>query len=90
MIDFNSFACSPKLAACAADLSYPYPDFAIAFEAVSHLLVSAVACWPVYGWTPGLFHFLLDSLHATSLLALGPKETCSLLFLLVCKHLGSI
>ncbi|KAM7500791.1 hypothetical protein LguiA_025205 [Lonicera macranthoides] len=73
---------SPKLAACASDLSYPYPDFAIAFEAVSHLLVSAVACWPVYGWTPGLFHFLLDSLHATSLLALGPKETCSLLFLL--------
>ncbi|KAK3033337.1 hypothetical protein RJ639_034184 [Escallonia herrerae] len=73
---------SPKLAACAADLSYPYPHFALGFEAVCHLLVSALACWPVYGWTPGLFYFLLDSLHATSLLALGPKETCSLLFLL--------
>ncbi|KAK3028735.1 hypothetical protein RJ639_037758, partial [Escallonia herrerae] len=73
---------SPKLAACAADLSYPYPYFALGFEAVCHLLVSALACWPVYGWTPGLFYFLLDSLHATSLLALGPKETCSLLFLL--------
>ncbi|KAK2995796.1 hypothetical protein RJ640_026563, partial [Escallonia rubra] len=74
---------SSKLAACAADLSYPYPYFALGFEAVCHLLVSALACWPVYGWTPGLFYFLLDSLHATSLLALGPKETCSLLFLLV-------
>ncbi|KVH90545.1 Protein virilizer [Cynara cardunculus var. scolymus] len=73
---------SPKLAACAVDLSYPYPDLALRFEAVCHLLASALACWPVYGWTPTLFHFLLDSLHATSLLAMGPKETCSLLFLL--------
>ncbi|XP_023749137.1 protein virilizer homolog isoform X2 [Lactuca sativa] len=73
---------SPKLAACVVDLSYPYPNFALGFEAVCHLLVSALACWPVYGWTPTLFHFLLDSLHATSLLAMGPKETCSLLFLL--------
>ncbi|KAL4591857.1 hypothetical protein LXL04_004831 [Taraxacum kok-saghyz] len=73
---------SPKLAAYAVDLSYPYPDFALRFQAVCHLLVSALACWPVYGWTPTLFHFLLDSLHATSLLAMGPKETCSLLFLL--------
>ncbi|KAI3523135.1 hypothetical protein L1887_01192 [Cichorium endivia] len=73
---------SPKLAAFAVDLSYPYPDFALRFEAACHLLVSALACWPVYNWTPTLFHFLLDSLHATSLLAMGPKETCSLLFLL--------
>lgn len=73
---------SPKLAACAVDLSYPYPDLALGLEAVCHLIVSALACWPAYGWTPTLFHFLLDSLHATSLLALGPKETCSLLFLL--------
>ncbi|CAN4087886.1 unnamed protein product [Withania somnifera] len=73
---------SPKLAACAADISYPYPSFALGFQAACNLLVSALACWPVYGWTPGLFHFLLDSLHATSILALGPKEICSLLSIL--------
>ncbi|CAA3021769.1 Hypothetical predicted protein [Olea europaea subsp. europaea] len=73
---------SPKLAACAADLCYPCPNSALGFEAVCHLLASAIACWPVYGWTPGLFHFLLDNLHTTSVLALGPKETCSLLCLL--------
>lgn len=73
---------SPKLAACAADLSSPYPDSALGFGAVCHLIVSALACWPVYGWTPGLFHSLLASVHAASLLALGPKETCSLLCLL--------
>ncbi|TMW91087.1 hypothetical protein EJD97_014800 [Solanum chilense] len=73
---------SPKLAACAADISYPYPSFALGFQAACDLLVSALACWPVYGWTPGLFNFLLDSLHATSVLALGPKEICSLLCIL--------
>ncbi|KAB1227153.1 hypothetical protein CJ030_MR1G027718 [Morella rubra] len=73
---------SPKLAACAADLSSPYPDSALGFGAVCHLIVSALACWPVYGWTPGLFHSLLASVQAASLLALGPKETCSLLCLL--------
>ncbi|KAI7728685.1 hypothetical protein M8C21_019056 [Ambrosia artemisiifolia] len=73
---------SPKLAAYAVDLSYPYPNIALGFQAVCHLIASALACWPAYGWTPTLFHFLLDSLHATSLLAMGPKETCSLLFLL--------
>lgn len=73
---------SPKLAACAADVSYPYPSFALGFQAACDLLVSALACWPVYGWAPGLFHFLLDSLHATSILALGPKEICSLLCIL--------
>ncbi|KAK6147265.1 hypothetical protein DH2020_018177 [Rehmannia glutinosa] len=73
---------SPKLAACAAELSHSCPDFVLGFGAVCHLLASALACWPVYSWTPGLFHFLLDSLHATPLLALGPKETCSLLCLL--------
>ncbi|KAL0374796.1 UNVERIFIED_CONTAM: protein virilizer [Sesamum radiatum] len=73
---------SPKLASCAAELSHTCPDFVLGFGAVCHLLASALACWPVYSWTPGLFHFLLDSLHATSLLALGPKETCSLLCLL--------
>ncbi|RZC84168.1 hypothetical protein C5167_046948 [Papaver somniferum] len=73
---------SPKLAACAADLSSPYPGSALGLGVVSHLLVSALACWPVFGWTPGLFHCLLDSVQAASLLALGPKEACSLLCLL--------
>ncbi|KAL7137266.1 hypothetical protein ABFS83_10G080600 [Erythranthe nasuta] len=73
---------SPKLAAFAADLSHSCPDFALGFGALCHLLASALACWPMYSWTPGLFRFLLDSLHATSLLALGPKETCSLFCLL--------
>ncbi|KAK8672102.1 hypothetical protein V6N13_110476 [Hibiscus sabdariffa] len=73
---------SPKLAACAADLSSPYPDSALGFEAVCHLAVSALAFWPVYGWSPGLFHTILTSVQTTSSLALGPKETCSLLCLL--------
>ncbi|KAM0980773.1 hypothetical protein COP2_014310 [Malus domestica] len=73
---------SPKLAACAADLSSPYPDSALGFGAICHLLASALACWPVYGWTPGLFHSLLANVQVPSLLALGPKETCSLLCLL--------
>lgn len=72
---------SPKLAASASDLS-SYPDSALGFGAVCHLLVSSLACWPVYGWTPGLFHSMLDSVQSSSLLALGPKETCSLLCLL--------
>ncbi|PKI35311.1 hypothetical protein CRG98_044325 [Punica granatum] len=73
---------SPKLAACAADLSSPYPDSALGFEAVCHLIVSALAYWTVFGWTPGLFHSLLTNVEATSLMALGPKGTCSLLCLL--------
>lgn len=73
---------SPKLAASAADLSSPYPGSALGFGAVCHLVVSALTCWPLYGWTPGLFHSLLANVQATSLLALGPKETCSLLCLL--------
>ncbi|KAJ8754589.1 hypothetical protein K2173_010195 [Erythroxylum novogranatense] len=73
---------SPKLAACAADLSSSYPDSALGFGAVSHLVVSALSCWPIYGWTPGLFNSLLANVQAASLLALGPKETCSLLCLL--------
>lgn len=77
------FDCSPKLAACAADLSSPYPDSALRFEALCHLIVSALAYWPVFGWTPGLFHSLLTNIEVTSLMALGPKETCSLLCVLV-------
>ncbi|KAF7804221.1 protein virilizer-like protein [Senna tora] len=73
---------SPKLAACAADISSPYPDYAIGFGAVCHLIVSTLAFWPVHGWSPGLFNTLLASVQATSMLALGPKETCSLLYLL--------
>ncbi|CAA0831811.1 embryo defective 2016 [Striga hermonthica] len=73
---------SPKLAACTTELSHSCPEFVLGFGAVCHLIASALACWPVYSWTPGLFHFVLDGLHATSSLALGPKETCSLLCLL--------
>ncbi|XP_061352385.1 protein virilizer homolog [Gastrolobium bilobum] len=73
---------SPKLAACAADLSSPYPDYAIGFGAVCHLIASSLAFWPVHGWSPGLFHTLLASVQGISLLTLGPKETCSLLYLL--------
>ncbi|CAL1370671.1 unnamed protein product [Linum trigynum] len=73
---------SPKLAACTADLSSSYPDSALGFGAVCHLTVSALSFWPVAGWTPGLFHSLLTNVQSTSLLGLGPKETCSLLCLL--------
>ena len=79
----HRFVCSPKLAACAADVSSPYPGSALGLGTVSRLIVSALAFWPVFGWTPGLFHCLLESVQATSLLALGPKEACSLLCLLV-------
>ncbi|KAK7355018.1 hypothetical protein VNO80_14263 [Phaseolus coccineus] len=73
---------SPKLAACAADLSSRYPDYAIGYGAVCHLIASALAFWPVHGWSPGLFNTLLASIQSSSLLTLGPKETCSLLYLL--------
>ncbi|GAU28853.1 hypothetical protein TSUD_21900 [Trifolium subterraneum] len=73
---------SPKLAACAAELSSPYPDYAIGYGAVCHLIASSLAFWPVHGWSPGLYHTLLASVQGTSLLTLGPKETCSLLYLL--------
>ncbi|XP_021852766.1 protein virilizer homolog [Spinacia oleracea] len=74
---------SPKLAACSVDLSSSYPDSALGLETVCHLIVSALACWPAHAWAPGLFHTLLDSVQAASLLALGPKETCSMLYLLI-------
>ncbi|XP_028185575.1 protein virilizer homolog [Glycine soja] len=74
---------SPKLAACADDFSSPYPDYAIGYGAVCHLVASALAFWPEHGWSPGLFHTLLASVQSTSLLTLGPKETCSLLYLLI-------
>ncbi|KAK9170294.1 hypothetical protein Syun_002434 [Stephania yunnanensis] len=73
---------SLKLAACAADLSSPYPGSALGLGTVCHLIVSALSCWPIFGWTPCLFNSLLDSVQATSSLALGPKEACSLLCLL--------
>ncbi|ESQ49495.1 hypothetical protein EUTSA_v10019873mg [Eutrema salsugineum] len=73
---------SPKLAACAADLSSHYPDSALGFGAVCHLIVSALVCWPVYGWVPGLFHTLLSGVGTSSVPALGPKETCSFLCIL--------
>ncbi|KAH7674399.1 Protein virilizer protein [Dioscorea alata] len=71
-----------RLAASSADLSFPCSSSALGFSAVCHLLASTLACWPVFGWTPGLFHRLLESVQATSILALGPKDACSLLCLL--------
>lgn len=73
---------SPKLAACAVDVSSSYPDTALSLETVCHLIASALASWPTHAWAPGLFHTLLDSVQAASSLALGPKETCSMLCLL--------
>ncbi|XP_051150201.1 protein virilizer homolog isoform X2 [Andrographis paniculata] len=73
---------SPKLAASVVELHCSCPDFVLGFGTVCHLLASALAYWPVYDWIPGLFHFLMDNLNATSLLALGPKEICSLFCLL--------
>ncbi|WOL04309.1 hypothetical protein Cni_G13030 [Canna indica] len=73
---------SLKLAASAADSSFPYPSSNIGFGAVCHLLTSALACWPIFGWTPGLFHCVLESVQATSSLALGPKDACSIFCLL--------
>lgn len=73
---------SPKLAACAADLFSSYPDSVLSLQTVCHLIASALASWPAHAWAPGLFHTLLDSVQAASSLALGPKETCSMLCLL--------
>lgn len=67
------------------DLSSCYPESALGLETVCHLIASALACWPAHAWAPGLFHTLLDSVQAASLLALGPKETCSMLCVLVCE-----
>lgn len=74
---------SPKLAASAVDLSLSYPDTALALETICHLIVSALAYWPAHAWAPGLFHTLLESVQAASLPALGSKETCSMLCLLI-------
>ncbi|KAL6662063.1 hypothetical protein ACP70R_001447 [Stipagrostis hirtigluma subsp. patula] len=74
---------SPRLAACAADLSFMFPTFAISFGAVCHLITSAVACWPLCNWAPGLFHCLLENVEANNAsLPLGPKDAFSLLCLL--------
>ncbi|KAL2900847.1 Protein virilizer [Bienertia sinuspersici] len=74
---------NPKLAACVVDLSSSYPDAALGLETICHLIVSALAYWPAHAWAPGLFHTLLDSVQAVSLPTLGPKETCSMLCLLI-------
>ncbi|RLN42074.1 hypothetical protein C2845_PM01G37050 [Panicum miliaceum] len=74
---------SPRLAACAADLSFMSPTFAVGFGVVCHLITSALACWPLYNWAPGLFHFLLENVEATNAsVPLGPKTAFSLLCLL--------
>ncbi|KAJ1294785.1 hypothetical protein BS78_01G173400 [Paspalum vaginatum] len=74
---------SPRLAACAADLSFMLPTFAVGFGVVCHLITSALACWPLYNWAPGLFHCLLENVEATNTsVPLGPKAAFSLLCLL--------
>ncbi|CAN6292909.1 unnamed protein product [Urochloa humidicola] len=74
---------SPRLAACAADLSFMSPTFAVGFGVVCHLITSALACWPLYNWAPGLFHYLLENVEATNAsVPLGPKAAFSLLCLL--------
>ncbi|XP_044958124.1 protein virilizer homolog isoform X1 [Hordeum vulgare subsp. vulgare] len=74
---------SPRLAACAADLSFMFPSFAVSFGVVCQLITSALACWPLYNWTPGLFHCLLENVEPTNAsVPLGPKDACSLLCLL--------
>ncbi|KAF8682053.1 hypothetical protein HU200_045513 [Digitaria exilis] len=74
---------SPRLAACAADLSFMFPTFAMGFGVVCHLITSALACWPLYNWAPGLFHYILENVEATnSSVPLGPKSAFSLLCLL--------
>ncbi|KAJ6813815.1 uncharacterized protein M6B38_141565 [Iris pallida] len=72
---------SPKLAARATDYSSSYPSLLLGFGAVCHLIASTLACWPIFNWIPSLFHCLLES-QATSSLALGPKDACSMLHLL--------
>jgi hypothetical protein len=89
-------SCSPRLAACAADLSFMFPTFAVGFGVVCHLITSALACWPLYNWAPGLFHHLLENVEATNVsVPLGPKAAFSLLCLLVSifailVHLGLV
>lgn len=74
---------SPRLAACASDLSFMFPSFAVSFGVVCQLITSALACWPLYNWTPGLFHCLLENVEPTNAsVPLGPKDACSLLCLL--------
>lgn len=73
---------SPKLAARTAVLPFTYASSTLALGAVCHLLVSSLACWPIFGWTPGLFQCLLENVPAPTSLALGPKEACSVLCLL--------
>ncbi|CAM0910585.1 unnamed protein product [Alopecurus aequalis] len=74
---------SPRLAACAADLSFMFPSFAVSFGVVCQLITSALACWPLYNWAPGLFHCLLENVETTNAsVPLGPKDACSLLCLL--------
>lgn len=62
----------------------------LGFGAVCHLIASTLAYWAVFTWTPGLFHCLLGSVPESSSLALGPKDACSLLHLLVCVYFSKI
>jgi hypothetical protein len=64
-----------------------FPSFTVSFGVVCQLITSALACWPLYNWAPGLFHCLLENVEPTNAsVPLGPKDACSLLCLLV-SHL---
>lgn len=65
----------PKLAACAAELSSPYSDYAIGYGVACHLIASSFAFWSIYGWSPGLYHNLLASVQSASLLTQDPAAT---------------
>ncbi|KAH0460140.1 hypothetical protein IEQ34_010803 [Dendrobium chrysotoxum] len=71
-----------ELAAYASNFSSHFPRLGLGFGAVCHLVASVLAFWPVFGWIPGLFHCLLESMQATSSLPLGPKDACSMICLL--------
>lgn len=61
-----------------------FPSFAVSFGFVCQLITSALACWPLYNWAPGLFHCLLENVEPTNAsVPLGPKDACSLLCLVV-------
>jgi hypothetical protein len=76
-LDLNLY--SPRLAACAADLPFIFPTFAVSFGVACHIIASAIACWPLYNWAPGLFHHLENVEATNTSLPLGPKDSLSLI-----------
>ncbi|KAG0494568.1 hypothetical protein HPP92_005562 [Vanilla planifolia] len=73
---------SPRLAAYVADIYSHYPQLVLGFGAICCLVASVVAFWPVFGWKPSLFCCLLNNVQDTSSLPLGPKDACSVMYLL--------